>query len=293
MTDDPRARAASLPIWSGSVDPQPLQGGITNTNFLVEDRGRRYVVRVGGDIPVHGVLRFNELAASRAAQQAGVSPAVVHAEPGIMVLDHVDGRTYGPEDVRADLARIVDLVRRAHRDIPRHLRGPALVFWVFHVLRDYAHTLEDGRFRLRAQLPRFLAIAARLERAVGPIELVYGHNDLLAANFLDDGERLWLVDWDYAGFNSPLFDLGGLASNNELEESEREAVLELYFERPVTDELRLRAQAMLTASLLREAMWSMVSELHSAIHFDFRAYTEENLRRFERALSTFEDMERR
>ena len=80
------ARVAALAIWSGRVDPQPLAGGITNQNFAVEDRGRRYVVRVGSDILVHGVMRANELAASRAAHLAGLSPGVVHAEPGIVVL---------------------------------------------------------------------------------------------------------------------------------------------------------------------------------------------------------------
>ena len=120
------ARVAALPIWSGRVDPVPLAGGITNQNFRVEDRGRRYVVRVGSDIPVHGVVRANELAASRAAHLAGLSPAVVHAEPGILVLDFIEGRTFTPEDVRnpANLERLVDMVRRCHRDVPQYLRGP-------------------------------------------------------------------------------------------------------------------------------------------------------------------------
>lgn len=288
---DPLGRIAGLGCWQGKVEPQPLGGGITNTNFVVADRGRRFVVRVGDDIPRHGIMRFNELAASRAAHAAGISPAVVHAEPGILVLEHIDGRTLGPEDVRRDLPRVVDLVRRAHRDIPRHLRGPALAFWVFHVLRDYAHTLEEGRFRLAGRIPGWLATAERLEATVGPVDLVYGHNDLLAANLIDDGSRLWLIDWDYAGFNSPLFDLGGLASNNELREAERLWLLEAYFDRPPSEGLRRRAQAMLVASLLREAMWSMVSELHSAVAFDFAAYTAENLARFERALATFDEMD--
>ncbi|MGB3023075.1 MAG: choline kinase, partial [Methyloceanibacter sp.] len=85
------ARVVALPIWSGPVDPLPLAGGITNQNFTVEDRGRRYVVRVGDDIIVHGVLRANEVAASRAAHLAGLSPGVVHAEPGILVLDFIEG----------------------------------------------------------------------------------------------------------------------------------------------------------------------------------------------------------
>lgn len=283
------ARVASLPIWFGSVDPEPLTGGITNHNFSVLDRGCRYVVRVGADIPVHGVVRANELAASRAAHQAGVSPRVVHAEPGILVLDFIDGRTFTPEDVRnpANLERMVELVRRCHREIPKHLRGPAFMFWVFHVLRDYGHTLAAGSSRHLPLVPDLLQRADVLEAAVGPIDVVFGHNDLLAANFIDDGQRLWLVDWDYAGFNSPLFDLGGLASNSELTQADSERLLALYFERDVDDGLRRRAAAMTAASLLRETMWSMVSEIHSQVAFDYAAYTAENLRRFEAAYSAF------
>ena len=231
------ARVAALAIWSGPVDPFPLAGGITNQNFTVEDRGRRYVVRVGNDILVHGVVRANELAASRAAHLAGLSPGVVHAEPGILVLEFIEGRTFTPEDVRnpANLERLVDMVRRCHRDVPQYLRGPAAMFWVFHVVRDYGHTLREGNSRHVALLPDLLARAARLEQAVGPIEVVFGHNDLLAANFIDDGQRLWLVDWEYGGFNSPLFDLGGLASNSEFSPEQAEQALGLYFDRPVDD----------------------------------------------------------
>jgi thiamine kinase-like enzyme len=288
------ARVAALAIWLGRVDPLPLAGGITNQNFTVEDRGRRYVVRVGNDILVHGVVRANELAASRAAHLAGLSPRVVYAEPGILVLDFIEGRTFTPQDVRnpANLERLVDMVWRCHRDIPQHLRGPAAMFWVFHVVRDYAHTLSEGNSRHTALLPDLLARAARLEAAVGPIEVVFGHNDLLAANFIDDGHRLWLVDWEYAGFNSPLFDLGGLASNSELSPEQAERALSLYFDKPVDDQLRRRASGMTAASLLRETMWSMVAEIHSTVDFDYAAYTAENLRRFEAAYATYLTMDR-
>ena len=118
--------------------------------------------------------------------------------------------------------------------------------------------------------------------------MVFGHNDLLPANFIDDGERLWLIDWDYAGFNSPLFDLGGLASNNGLSLAQEDWMLETYFERPVDDALRRRYQAMKCASLLRETMWSMVSEIHSDIDFDYAAYTAENLGAFQAAVKEFQ-----
>lgn len=290
--DSAMARVAALPIWFGRVDPQPLAGGISNKNFVVEDRGRRAVVRIGDDNLVHGVLRTAEVRASRAAYEAGLSPAVLYTEPGILVLDFIEGRTFSPEDVRnpSNLARIVDVVRRCHRDIPKHLRGPAQMFWVFHVVRDYAHTLREHVSRYVPDLPGLLAQADRLEQAVGPIEVVYGHNDLLAANFIDDGRRLWLLDWEYSGFNSPLFDLGGFVSNSELPPGMAEDALGLYYGRPVDDDLRYRYAAMTAASLLRETMWSMVSEIYSKIDFDYSAYTAENRARFDRAFAQFQAM---
>lgn len=287
--NDPRRRAAALPCWKGNVKPVPLKGGITNVNFVVEDNGRKYVARIGDDMPVHQVMRFNELAAAQAAADAGLSPAIIHHEPGALVIDFIEGKTLTASDVQAPamLARIVPLLKKCHRDIPKFLRGPVLAFWVFHVVRDYGWTLKAGRSRHVKHLPDFLAAADKLEQAVGPIDMVFGHNDLLPGNFLDDGNRLWLIDWDYAGFNSPLFDLGGLASNNELLPDAETWLLEAYFERAVSDELRRRYAAMKCASLLRETMWSMVSEIHSKIDFDYAAYTAENLSRFNTAYSAF------
>lgn len=284
---------AGLSCWRGRVDPQPIAGGITNTNFSVVDGGRRYFVRIGYDIPEHGIVRTNELAANRAAHAAGVAPAVIHAEPGALVLEFVDGRTLSPADVRdpRNLDRIVDLLKRCHRGIPEHLRGPAAIFWVFHVVRDYAHTLTAGNSRHLARLPDLLATAARLEKAVGPVDIVFGHNDLLATNFIDDGTRLWLVDWEYAGFNSPLFDLGGLASNNGFPTDLRQRLLETYFARPVDRDIDRRFAAMTAASLLRETMWSMVSEIHSQLDFNYAAYTATNLARFESARAALDELE--
>ena len=290
---DPLHVAATLPCWTTRVTPAPLGGGITNDNFVVEDDGRRYVVRVGGDLPAHAITRATEAAASRAAHAAGVSPRVHYADPTAMALDFVDGRTLTPEDVRRpeNHARLVDLIRRAHREIPKHFAGPAPLFWVFQVVRHYDRVLRDLHSEHVAALPALTGKAERLEQAIGPIEIVFGHNDLLAANILDDGERLWLVDWEYAGFNSPLFDLAGLASNSGLEPGEVEPLLELYFGRPVDRSLRRRMAAMTAASLMRETLWSMVSEQTSGIDFDYRAYTQQNLMRFAAAYAAFEETE--
>ncbi|MFG1401134.1 phosphotransferase [Xanthobacter sediminis] len=290
MSSNAADRIRALSFWGGPVDPKPLGGGITNSNFLVEDGPRKYVVRLGADIPLHNVMRFNERAAALAAEAAGVSPALRYFEPGLIVIDFIEGRTFNEADVRANLSRVVELVQRAHREVTRHIRGPALGFWTFHILRNYIAALADRRHRLAGDLPRFSAVIDRLEAALGPTEIVFGHNDLLPANFIDDGKRLWLIDWDYGGFNTPLFDLGNLASNNEFDLAQRRDLLRLYYEREPDDALRLRFQAMFVASLLRESLWSMISELESQIDFDYRAYTATNLHRFERAFADFDTM---
>ena len=287
---DPIEQVQNLGLWKNLASCKPLTGGLTNHNFLVKDDTGQYVVRLGDDILEHHVMRFNELAASKAAHQAGISPKIIHSEPGIMVMDYIPSRALSAEDTRSAeyLDRIVQLIKTCHQKVPEFLRGPSLMFWVFQVVRDYAWTLREGQSAHCSIIPGLEEKSRILEAASGPHEIVFGHNDLLAANILDDGKRLWLIDWDYAGFNSPLFDLGGLASNNEFTNLQENHLLEAYFEKPLTDELWRRYQAMKTASLLRETMWSMVSEIHSKIDYDFAPYTQENLLRFERAYEEFQ-----
>ena len=285
----PLDRIRNLTIWTGPVDITPLSGGITNLNYLVSDSARKVVVRLGHDIPIHHILRSTELAASRAAHLAGISPAVLHHEPGILVIAFIEGRTLTAADMQGEtLDRAVDLVATAHRQIPKHLRGPAQIFWVFHTLRDYAATLRDGNSPHASRLPALMTQARILESAIGPIDLIFGHNDLLPANFIDDGQRLWLIDWDYAGFNSPLFDLGGLAANNGLSPDQETHLLTRYFAKAPDAQLIHRYRAMKAAAALREALWSMVSERHSSLDFDFATYTETNLATYATAFTAFQ-----
>ena len=282
--NDDIARIRALPCWSGPVDPEPLTGGITNRNYLVRDARGKRVVRLGDDIPVHGILRSTELAASRAAAAAGISPSVLHAESGVLVLAFIEGKTLSPQDVREPvrLTRIAALLHRVHTEVVAHLRGPVLAFNVFQVLHDYAAELRQRQSVHLPSLPALLAHTEALARDLGRVDLVFSHNDLLAANLIDDGTRLWLIDWDYAGFNSPLFDLGGVCSNNDLDAEQTEALLMAYHG-SVDRELLRRFSAMRCASLLRETLWSMVSEIHSTLDFDYAAYTATNRQRAEAA----------
>src|ERR1700757_1243587 len=247
-------RIGRLPRWQGRVALEPLKGGLTNISYVATDASGKYVVRCGEDIPVHHVFRDRERAASRAAHRAGLSPEVVHVAPGITVLGFIDGRTFGEADMRANIPAIVDLLKTCHREVGRHLEGPANAFWVFHVIRNYV--------RLIGADAKYLALADRLEQQQVALPLVFGHNDLLPGNFMDDGKRLWLIDWEYGGFGTAMFDLANLSSNGSFDAADDKTLLDAYFDGKVTAELCAGFEAMKAASLLREALWAMVSEVH-------------------------------
>ncbi len=272
----------ALPIWRGDIQLTPLKGGLSNASFTVRDSTGKYVARVGGDFPCHQVSRQREAIASRAAFAAGLSPEVVHAGPGIMVLRFIEARTFQEADVRQNLPGCIELIQRCHRDMPKRVTGPGAIFWVFHILREYARTLTAGNHRHAESIPAWLAIADRTEAAQVPLPIIFGHHDLLAANFLHDGKRMWLLDWEYGAFGTPMFDLANLASNNSFTEADERLLLELYFDKPPQEGLLRAFHAMKLASALREAIWGMVSELHlDAPGVDYHAYASEFLGRFE------------
>ena len=156
---------------------------------------------------------------------------------------------------------------------------------LFHILRDYARQLREHGSPHLPLIPGLLAEAEGLEAAIGPVTMVLGHNDLLPGNILKGVDRLWLIDWEYAGLGSPLFDLGGLASNNGFTEAQERLLLSAYHDAPADDALWHRYQAMKCASLLRETMWSMVSEIISDLDVDFATYTADNLSAYRAALA--------
>ncbi|MBL1421357.1 MAG: phosphotransferase [Alphaproteobacteria bacterium] len=279
----------NLDIWQNKISIAPLVGGLTNTNYLVEDGLKKYVVRVGGDIPEHHVMGFNVIAACKAAHAAGLSPAVLYAKDDICIIDYIKSHTLSVDDIcEGDyLAKIVPLIRDCHNNVAKQFIGPALIFWVFHVIENYAAKLIDVQYKNQNLVVELQAIGNQLEQDSGPFDITFCHNDLLAANFLDDGKRLWLIDWDYAGYNTPLFDLGGLASNNNLTYDQEIWMLETYFEEKINHELLHQYTTMKCASLLRETMWAIVSQLNSNIDFNYEDYAEECLENFRKAYREF------
>lgn len=289
MTDQASLdKIRALPCFNGPLDIAPLSGGLSNESWIVSDAAGRHVVRFGTDYPFHHVDRNRELMTARAAHEAGFAPRVEYAEPGIMVSQFIEARTYEADDVRANPERIGRLIHTFHRTMPTHIEGAGFMFWVFHVIRDYARTLKAGGSRMTGRLEDWLGLSTRLEVAQTPLPIIFGHNDLLPANFMDDGDRLWLIDFEYAGFSTAMFDIAGAASNAGMIEAEATVLLETALGRKPDAATGKSFHAMQCASLLRETLWSLVSELHlDAPGVDYEAYTSENLARFEAAIDQY------
>lgn len=283
-------RIRSLPCWHGAVTAEPLTGGLSNESWKVVDAAGAHVVRFGAEFPFHHVSRANEVMAARAAHRAGFAPEVEFAAPGVMVSRFLDARTWGAADVRADPERVGRFLRDFHGAMPGEVSGPGVIFWVFHVIRDYARTLRARGSRFAGDLPRLVAIAEAMEAAQVALPIVYGHHDLLPANFLEDGAgRLWLIDYEYAGFGTAMFDLAGAAANAGMEAGAVALLLSAYFGQPPDAAMRRAFDAMRCASLAREAMWAMVSEIFlAAPGADYDAHARDYLGRLEVALEDYQ-----
>jgi thiamine kinase-like enzyme len=281
-------RVRGLAFWRGIRSIVPLKGGVSNAAFVVDDLQGRFVARVGEDYPFHQVSRAREAEAHRAAHDVGVSPELLYARDGVMIVQYVTAKTYVETDVQRDWQRCLELVARSHRDVGSRIRGQGAIFWVFQILRDYAETLRKANHRQAPNLLQWVAIVDELEKVQVPLPIVFGHHDLLPSNFMEDDRRVWLIDWEYGAFGTAMFDLANLAAANSFDAVREHEMLLAYFGK-APDHSRLRAYfAMKVAAALREAMWGMISELYlAASGIDYIAYAAEYIGRFDTILTSY------
>ena len=184
MDKNIKDKIESIPIWKNDISIQNLDGGMTNENFLVQENNIKYVVRLGDNIPEHLVSRSNELIVSKAAANAGISPKVIFHSKGILVLDYIESTTLSAEEVRKNIKSIIPIIKNIHNEIPKKLYGQSLIFWVFHVIRNYAKFLKDNQSTHLKILSDLISKSELLEKNSAPYEIVFCHNDLLPPNFL-------------------------------------------------------------------------------------------------------------
>jgi len=282
-------RIRSLPLWSGPILLQRLDGGITNRNYLVEDANEQFVARIGEELLVLGVDRRNELQCHRAAQSLGVSPPLVHGENGVLVSRYVPSRTLDPAGAREPglAPRLARVLRQLHEGWDG-LIGDLLFFSPFQASRTYVATSRRLGAELSSDIDLMLEATRKLSRTIAPYVPTLCHNDMLPANVLDDGRRIWIVDWEYAGMGHPLFDLAGFSVNCGYSEEQDVEFLEGYrgeFRRRDLYELRV----LKVASLLRDALWAVVQTVASDLDFDYREYARVHFEKFRVALAALPD----
>jgi len=273
-------------MWPGQdVQVEVLGGGITNQNLKVDVGGESFVLRVAGkNTDLLGIDREAELAATEAAAAAGIGPEVVGfvLPEGWLVTRFLEGATPPMERMRepAMLRRVADALYAFHA-------GPAVpaTFDSFRVVETYRQTTLERGGAVPDAYDWAHEIAGRIEARRSADAHVPCHNDLLNANFLFDGERLRIVDWEYAGMGDRFFDLANFAINHELDEAASEALLTAYVGEVRPEDARALA-LMRFMSDFREAMWGVVQSAVSELDFDFVTYASDHFERLHRTAGT-------
>ena len=264
---------------------EDLPGGLTNRNYKVATPDGTFVARIAsGGTELLAIDRDCEYRNSVTAAAAGAGPAVLEYRPQdrLLVLRYLEGRTLAAADVAAEqnIPRIARACRRLHEG------GPfGNEFNMFDVQRGYLAVARSRGFRIPAGYDDLLAPFTAAEKALAarPTTTVPCHNDLLAANFIDDGERIWLIDYELSGNNDPCFELGNIAAESHLSGDALAALVTAYFGRPRRSMIA-RARLLSLVSMYGWTLWGAIQNGASPIEFDFWSWAME---RFEGAAAGF------
>ena len=263
------------------VQIRPLSGGITNRNFVASTDHGEYVVRIPGErTELLGIDRAHEAEAALRAAELGIGPAVLGMleAVGTLVTELVDGHHLEPTPFIERIGDVVDLIHRFHDSGP--LGG---AFPIHRVVEWHARDASARGVMAPKAYERLHQLSRRIEAAFArsPTSLVPCHNDLLPGNVLFADERVWLLDFEYAGMNDVFFDLGNLSVNSELNQDADERLLTTYFGQ-ITKSSWARLQLMKMMSEFREGMWAVVQQAISTLDTDFVSYANDRLDNCER-----------
>jgi thiamine kinase-like enzyme len=263
-----------------------LDGGLTNVNLRVKTIDLDVVVRVSNEeSTMLAIDREAEYLNSRAAAASGASPRVVEFVPEhhLLVVDYIVGTTLAPADLSDEttLSRIADSVHQLH-DGPRFVSD----FDMFDVQRTYLKTVQDRGYRLPDRYLDFMPQVEQIERALSAVDLptVPCNNDLLAANFVDDGEKVWIIDFEYAGNNDPCFELGNIWSESTLDAPLLDHLVAAYYGREWPSRVA-RARLLGLMSKYGWTLWASIQDGNSDLDFDFWAW---GMEKYDRAVEEFD-----
>jgi thiamine kinase-like enzyme len=264
-----------------------LTGGITNKNYKITIDGESFVLRLGGnETRFLGINRKTEYECSQLAAQIGVAPEPVAfiAPEGYIIARFISGPGISADQIglTQNIERVVDSIKAYHA-----LKKFPGFFSPFRVAEEYAKTARSFDVKLPEKMEWYLEKSKEIETAMygrEPLQPRPCHNDLLNGNFIDDGTRVRILDWEYAGMGDIFFDLGNFAVQHEFSDEQDEILLKTYFGQP-TDAQRARQKLMKTMSDLRESMWGMVQLGVSKLDFDYAGYAQKYFDRFEETVT--------
>jgi thiamine kinase-like enzyme len=267
------------------LDVVELHGGLTNRNFKVVAGGESYVVRISGaGSGALAIDRDHEYRNSVVAAATGVGAPVVDYLPehAVLVIGFIDGRTFTDDDFGRPgvLDRVADACRRLHG-------GARFVndFDMFEIQRGYLRLVRERGFRLPVDYLDHLDAVERVRGAlaVRAEPTVACNNDLLAGNFIDGGDRIRLIDYEYSGNNDACFELGNIWSECHLDDDQLEHLVTAYYGRRRADKVaRARLQGLM--SQYGWTLWASIQEATSDIEFEFWPW---GMEKYERAVATF------
>lgn len=276
---------AAIPAWAGrTVGAAPIEAGLTNHNWRVSVDGVPHFVRIpGAATELLSVDRANERHNTRAAAEAGVGPAMLHEIPAwdVFVLEWVEARTMSNAALAAPgmPTRIGETLQRLHAG-PRFRDD----FDMFRLAERYLDVVDRRQMAIPAGYRGHLDRLPLIERAlrVRPLPTVPCHNDLLAENYLDAGDRLWIVDYEYSGNTDPTFELGNTCQELGWDEARIRELCTAYFG-IATDAILARMRLQMIMSDVGWTLWAAIQAAISPIEFDFAGWADERWARAEAA----------
>ena len=279
-----------IPEWNGKdVIVTPLSGGLTNSNFKVTVDGVPYFVRVpGASTDLLAINRDNEVHNSKAAFVAGVGPKVLHHLPeyDVMVLEFLNGKTMSKESLNEPgmPTRMAEAIKKLNSG-PRFLQD----FNMFRLTEYYLSLCKERDIKIPDGYLDRLETIARIESAMGvdPLQELPCNNDLLAENYIDDGEQLWLIDYEYSGNNDPTFELGNTCQEMQFNDEQIAEVCAAYFGE-VMPNMIARMKLNMIMSDVGWGLWAAIQAKISTIEFDFWGWAIERWGRAEAKMDSVE-----
>ena len=289
--DQLKTRLQTLPFFKGGIDLKFIEGFMTNDSYIATDDNNRYIVKIGGN-KYYGVTRSHEIKASQAGYRAGVSPKVIYYDDRILIFEYIHSNHLTPEKMREKetLKNLISLIKIVHKEVVNFLEGPNLSNNIFQMINKQILYLKEKNSPYTDKLNNFIKDCEIFGRESKSHKTVFTHNDFYYKNILYDDKKLWLIDWEFSGFNSPFLDLANVSKNNELSEDDDNFILEEYYGDSFDSNFIYKFHMQKCVSLLNGALWSMIAEIFSKKVFDYVSYTNKMLKRYEKQFDYYSSL---